>query len=275
MSSFDVDLFWCIKDGSTPLMASCQMNHLNVLGVLLSHGAEVNATMVDGTTGIFIAAQNGFTDVVRQLLTIGHADPLSCREVCSLKLVDLTKSFIVYYNFSSIVHSCRIENYTRRNCLIIRISSVIKQENIRESNWSRLRFSDWSKWKFSDKLLTFFYCLMMNEAINNRNLPYITDKLVPTSSLSHREQLHPHDSGGFEVPACWLSLEEGPYPSPVLRSGTSFQTTGKENLENYSKKSNSSSQEYWWPRTQRQSRSSQRLTSQPTTLQPRRWLLLS
>ena len=43
-------------------------------------------------------------------------------------------------------------------------------------------------------------CLMMHAAVNNRNSAYIIVILVPTSSLLHRERLHSHESGGFEVP---------------------------------------------------------------------------
>ena len=43
-------------------------------------------------------------------------------------------------------------------------------------------------------------CLMMHAAVNNRNPAYITDTLIPTSSLLHRERLRSHESGGFEVP---------------------------------------------------------------------------
>ena len=44
-------------------------------------------------------------------------------------------------------------------------------------------------------------CLMMHAAVNNRTPAYITDTLVPTSSLlHHRERLRSHESRGFEVP---------------------------------------------------------------------------
>ena len=43
-------------------------------------------------------------------------------------------------------------------------------------------------------------CLTMHAAVNNRNPAYITDTLVPTSSLLHHERLRSHESGGFEVP---------------------------------------------------------------------------
>ena len=43
-------------------------------------------------------------------------------------------------------------------------------------------------------------CLMIHAAVNNRSPAYITDTLVPTSSLLHRERLRSHESGGFEVP---------------------------------------------------------------------------
>ena len=43
-------------------------------------------------------------------------------------------------------------------------------------------------------------CLMMHVAVNNRRSAYITDTLVPTSSLLHRERLRLHESGGFKVP---------------------------------------------------------------------------
>ena len=43
-------------------------------------------------------------------------------------------------------------------------------------------------------------CLMIHATVNNRSPAYITDILVPTSSLLHRERLRSHESGGFEVP---------------------------------------------------------------------------
>ena len=43
-------------------------------------------------------------------------------------------------------------------------------------------------------------CLMMHVAVNNRSPAYITDILVPTSSLLHRERLRSRESEGFEVP---------------------------------------------------------------------------
>ena len=43
-------------------------------------------------------------------------------------------------------------------------------------------------------------CLMMHAAVNNRSPAYITNPLVPTSSLLHSEWLRSHESRGFEVP---------------------------------------------------------------------------
>ena len=43
-------------------------------------------------------------------------------------------------------------------------------------------------------------CLVMQAAVNNRSPAYITDTLVPTSSLLHRERLRSHEFGGFKVP---------------------------------------------------------------------------
>ena len=43
-------------------------------------------------------------------------------------------------------------------------------------------------------------CVMMHAAVNNRSPAYITDTLVPTSSLHHRERLRSHESGGCKVP---------------------------------------------------------------------------
>ena len=43
-------------------------------------------------------------------------------------------------------------------------------------------------------------CLMMHAAVNNRSPAYITDILVPTSSLLHREWPRSHETGGFDLP---------------------------------------------------------------------------
>ena len=64
----------------------------------------------------------------------------------------------------------------------------------------------------------------MHAAVNNRSPAYITDTLVPTSSLLHHEWLRTHESEGFEVPVCGPSLEEELFTSPALRSGMSFHT---------------------------------------------------
>ena len=49
------------------------------------------------------------------------------------------------------------------------------------------------------KLCHMMHKLGLMMAINNWNPAYITDTLVPTSLLLHRERLHSHESGGFEV----------------------------------------------------------------------------
>ena len=41
---------------------------------------------------------------------------------------------------------------------------------------------------------------MMHTAVNNGSPAYITDRLVPTSSLLHSERLRSHEYGDFEVP---------------------------------------------------------------------------
>ena len=55
-------------------------------------------------------------------------------------------------------------------------------------------------WLPIDYRIKYKLCLMMHTAVNNRSPTYITDTLVPTSSLLHRERLRSHESGGFEVP---------------------------------------------------------------------------
>ena len=72
-------------------------------------------------------------------------------------------------------------------------------------------------------------CLMMHAAVNNRSPAYIIDTLVLKSSLPQRERLRSHESGGFEVsrvryPRVRTEFGKSFFPSPALRSGTSFQT---------------------------------------------------
>ena len=55
--------------GETPLLAAAHNNHRDVVRILLSHGANPNATAVDGTSPLFAAVSHGHSQIVRLLLT--------------------------------------------------------------------------------------------------------------------------------------------------------------------------------------------------------------
>lgn len=55
-------------DGSTPLLIATQGQHRQAVETLLAHGADPNATRGDGVTPLYIACQNGYTDLVEPLL---------------------------------------------------------------------------------------------------------------------------------------------------------------------------------------------------------------
>ena len=54
-------------------------------------------------------------------------------------------------------------------------------------------------------------CLMMHVAVNKRSPAYITDTLVPTSSLLHRERLRSHKSESVEVPRVRTEFGRRPF----------------------------------------------------------------
>ncbi|KAH9106609.1 hypothetical protein LEN26_010464 [Aphanomyces euteiches] len=60
-----------LADGKTPLMAASNVGHLDIVKVLLAHGANIAATSSDGMTPLLEASNEGHFDVVRELLKQG------------------------------------------------------------------------------------------------------------------------------------------------------------------------------------------------------------
>ncbi len=54
-----------------PIHVAAQHNAIEVVKLLLDYGADVNSTMADGTTALFLAAQFGYIDLVKLLIKRG------------------------------------------------------------------------------------------------------------------------------------------------------------------------------------------------------------
>ena len=57
-----------MNDGSTPLFIACQEGHTEIVAKLLASNANVNQTRDDGVTALIIACHKGHTEVVTTLL---------------------------------------------------------------------------------------------------------------------------------------------------------------------------------------------------------------
>ena len=62
------------KDGTTPLIVTCQEGHVDAARLLLDKGAEVDRAKENGVTPLWIACQDSHVDLARLLLDRG-ADP--------------------------------------------------------------------------------------------------------------------------------------------------------------------------------------------------------
>ncbi len=57
--------------GMTALINAGLMHHAKTMRLLIDHGADVNAKFKDGTTALMLAAADGFGDIVRLLIKKG------------------------------------------------------------------------------------------------------------------------------------------------------------------------------------------------------------
>lgn len=68
LSSSEYLLYESSEEGITPLMVCCQMNHLNLVKLLLAHGPLLSCVDKEGNTALMISSELGNADVVTELL---------------------------------------------------------------------------------------------------------------------------------------------------------------------------------------------------------------
>jgi ankyrin repeat protein len=61
-------------DGSTPLHVACENGFTDIVQLLITSQANVNAKMNDGTTALMLACQNGHLAVVQMLVSTGQCN---------------------------------------------------------------------------------------------------------------------------------------------------------------------------------------------------------
>ena len=61
-------------DGETPLLIAAALGHVEMVELLMAHGADVNARSATGWTALIAACNAGNTEIARMLLDAG-ADP--------------------------------------------------------------------------------------------------------------------------------------------------------------------------------------------------------
>jgi ankyrin repeat protein len=91
-------------DGSTPLHVACERGFADVVQLLISSQANVNAKMNDGTTATMLACQNGHLSIVQMLISAGQ---------CNLTLQRLdgvTALFLVVQHGHETIFDYLIEN---------------------------------------------------------------------------------------------------------------------------------------------------------------------
>ncbi|CAK4098111.1 unnamed protein product [Aphanomyces euteiches] len=62
-----------VEEGATPLILAAQNGFADVVKELLAHGADINQTMKAGATALNMASERGHLDVVKELLAHGAA----------------------------------------------------------------------------------------------------------------------------------------------------------------------------------------------------------
>jgi ankyrin repeat protein len=53
-----------VKTGATPLYIASQNGHSDIVNILIRNGADINLARNTGATPLYIASQNGHSDVV-------------------------------------------------------------------------------------------------------------------------------------------------------------------------------------------------------------------
>ncbi|XP_071122328.1 uncharacterized protein [Mytilus edulis] len=69
----------CRDDGVSPLFMACQEGHTEVVQMLITNNADINKCRDTGASPLFMACQTGHTEVVQMLIT-NNADINKCRD---------------------------------------------------------------------------------------------------------------------------------------------------------------------------------------------------
>jgi len=65
LTHFRANLETKFKSGFTPIYVASLKGHVDVVRLLMKHGANIHSSCDDGSTPLFVAAQNGHLDTVK------------------------------------------------------------------------------------------------------------------------------------------------------------------------------------------------------------------